>query len=458
VAASEQGRVSVIAAAALFMTLQSGQITVGPAGDFHTITDALDMARTGDTVRVAAGVYEEHPVITQPVVLIGERGAVIDGAGAGVVLSIQAKALVSGFTIRSSGARQSDEHSGILAARADSLVIENNQFEDVLFGIYIKQSNFAVIRGNKIACKEVAIPLRGDGIRLWYSHGGLVEDNSVSKCRDLVIWFSNNTEVQGNAVSESRYGLHYMYSNHNRFEHNEFVSNEVGAFLMYSTDVVFRDNVFADATGPMGRGLGFKDTDSVVAVGNTLVRNTIGIFIDNSPQSVGVHNLFSDNLIAFNEVAVSLLPSVKSNIFERNTFLHNLTPVTVTGGGTAVANRWLDNYWSSYAGFDVDNDDHGDSPFVYERLSNDLLAKHEELKLFDLGPAAASLNTLSRVLPLLQPIPIVIDSAPRLSPVHHLDGRQEQPKHPLIAAGFSVVAVCAAALALRSRTPFRSRS
>ena len=177
--------------------------------------------------------------------------------------------------------------------------------------------------------------------------------------------------------------------------------------LTNSTDIIFRDNVFADANGAMGRGLGFKDTDSIVAVGNTLVHNSIGIFIDNSPQSAGVHNFFSDNVIAFNEVGVSLLPSVKSNIFEGNTFLHNIAPVAVTGGGTAVANRWFDNHWSSYAGFDGDHDGHGDSPFVYERLSDDLLAKHEELKLFNLGPVASSLNTLSRVLPLLQPTPIV---------------------------------------------------
>ncbi len=448
----------MITVAALMMALQAGQITVGPAGRYSTITGALSNARAGDTVQVAAGVYEENPIITRPVALIGEQGAVIDGAGTGTVLTIHATAHVSGFKIRSSGARQSEEHAGILAVEADSLVIENNEFEDVLFGIYLKQSDFAVIRRNKITCKDVAIPLRGDGVRLWYSQRGMIKDNSVRKCRDMVIWFSNDTEVHNNTVSESRYGLHYMYSNHNRFEHNEFLNNEVGAFLMYSTGIVFRDNVFAGARGPMGRGLGFKDTDSVLAERNTLVRNAIGIFIDNSPQSAGVHNLFSDNVVAFNDIGVSLLPAVKANVFEGNSFLDNLTPVAVTGGGTAVANLWDGNYWSSYAGFDADDDGRGDSPFVYERLSDDILVKHEELKLFNFGPAASSINTLSRVLPLLRPTPIVIDSAPRLSPLGGFGRRQDQVKHPLVAAGFMAIAVSAVVVAVRLHGPFRSLS
>ena len=446
----------MISALAFLLAVQGSLITVGPSGDYQTITEALERVRTGDTVRVAAGIYNEHPVITRHITLIGEEGAVIDGAGAGVVLTIEASARVSGFTIRSSGARQSEEHSGILALKADSLVIEDNKFDDVLFGIYVKQSNFVVIRGNQIACKDVSIPLRGDGIRLWYSHGGLIEDNTVDKCRDVVIWFSDNTQVRKNSVTDSRYGLHYMYSDHNEFKQNEFRNNEVGAFLMYSTDIVFRDNVFADAGGTMGRGLGFKDTDSVVAVGNTLVHNTIGISIDNSPQSTGVHNLFSDNVIAFNEVGVSLLPSVQSNVFEGNTFLDNVAPVAVTGGGTALANRWFDNHWSSYVGFDVDNDGHGDTPFVYERFSDDLLAKHEELRLFNLGPATSSLNILSRALPLLQPTPIVIDSAPRLLPPTDLEQGQGQTSNPFVAAGFMALAFCAIAITLRWRNPFRS--
>jgi nitrous oxidase accessory protein len=206
-----------------------------------------------------------------------------------------------------------------------------------------------------------------------------------------------------------------MYSDHNEFRGNEFVRNDVGAFLMYSKDIFFQDNVFADARGVAGRGLGFKDTDSVSAVGNVIVRNSLGVFIDNSPTTAGVVNRFSDNVVAFNDVGVQLLPSVRSNEFRDNDFLGNVVPVAVTGAGDALGNRWSGNYWSDYAGFDRDDDGFGDSPFVYERLSDDLLTRHEELQVFNLGPAAAALDALSRALPLLAPEPILIDSLPRIA-------------------------------------------
>jgi parallel beta-helix repeat protein len=262
---------------ASLMLLQAAQLSVGAGGTFRSIQAAVDAARPGDTVRVAAGVYHEHPVIDSPVVLLGAPGAVIDGDGRGSVLTVTAPATVRGFTIRSSGADQSREHAGIMVRESDGVVIADNRFEDVLFGIYVKQSDSVVIRGNQIVGKNLAMPLRGDGIRLWYSHDGRVADNELRHVRDLVIWFSNGTQVHGNLVRDSRYGLHYMYSDRNRFEENRFIANHVGAFIMYSDDITFRGNLFADARGTTGRGLGFKDADGITAVDNVLVKNAIGI-------------------------------------------------------------------------------------------------------------------------------------------------------------------------------------
>ena len=206
-----------------------------------------------------------------------------------------------------------------------------------------------------------------------------------------------------------------MYSDRSWFYDNRFLRNEVGAFLMYSEDITFDHNVFADARGGFGKGLGFKDSERIEATGNIFVKNAIGIYLDNSPYSKDVINVFSGNIIAFNDVGVALLPSVKDNTFEGNAFLDNINPVTVTGGGDALANVWSQNYWSDYAGFDEDGDGRGDSPYVHERVSDNLLAKHEALRLFELSPAIRILNVIGRVYPLLQPSPIVSDAAPRLA-------------------------------------------
>lgn len=441
--------------AATTLLAQAAAVVVG-AGGFESITAALAAARAGDTVRVTAGNYHEHLMIDRAVTLLGEPGAVIDGDGRGVVLYVTAPAVISGFTIRGSGANQAREDAGILAERSGGLRVEHNTFEDVLFGVYVKQSDSVIIRGNTIGGKNVAIPLRGDGIRLWYSHNGSIEDNVVQRTRDVVIWFSNGTRVRRNMVRDGRYGLHYMYSNRNSFEENQFIGNHVGAFIMYSSDIHFRGNLFADARGTTGRGLGFKDSENIVAEQNVLVKNAVGISIDNSPHTQGVHNQFRDNLIAYNDVAVVMLPSVHSNIFLGNDFVDNMRPVTVSGGGTALANDWRGNYWSEYAGFDADDDGHGDSPFVYERLSDDLLARHDDLLMLNLSPALELVNTLTRVLPFLTPKPVIIDSFPRLtiSDARRISTAAPSSRH---TAAFGFLLVCAAAVTLmtRLRRPFR---
>lgn len=439
------------------LLFQVGVLTVGPGG-YQSVAAALEATRPGDTVRMLAGTYHERVVIRRPVVLLGEPGAVLDGDGTGSVVTITAAVTIRGLTIRGSGRDQSQEHSGILADRADGLVVENNTLEDVLFGVYVKQSQTPVIRNNVIVGKDLPPPLRGDGIRLWYSHGGSIVDNRVERTRDIVIWFSDRTDVRDNDVMDGRYGLHYMYSNQNRFTGNRFVGNHVGAFIMYSTDIVFRGNVFAGARGTTGRGLGFKDADRITADSNVLVKNTIGISIDNSPSREGVVNIFRDNVIAFNDVGVATLPSVRNNVFEGNQLVDNVQPVAVTGGGTALGNRWVGNRWTEYAGFDRDNDGVGDTPFVFERLSDDLLAKHEALRIFDGGLAMTVADLLGRAFPLLNPEPLVVDTAPRVMAERPPAAGVRPPPSSLAAGGFLAAAALAAALVPLLRRPLWRRS
>ncbi|GBD31696.1 hypothetical protein HRbin33_00655 [bacterium HR33] len=393
--------------------LQAAQLVVGPGG-FPAVQQAIDAARPGDTVVVSAGTYGGPLHVSKPVVLLGQPGAVISGGGRGTVLLVSAPATVRGLTIVSSGEDQSREDAGIMVVGAEGVVLEDNRLEDVLFGIYLKQAPGAVIRRNSIRGKPLPLARRGDGIRLWYSDRGLVEENEVADSRDLVIWFSSHTLVRGNTVTASRYGLHYMYSNHNRFEGNRFVGNEVGAFIMYSGDIIFERNLFAESRGALGRGIGFKDADSIVAVNNVIVNNAVGISLDNSPHLQGVFNRFSGNFIAYNDVGISLLPSVSRNWFYDNRLVDNMVPVEVSGGGSALANVWQGNYWSEYAGFDRDGDGRGDTPFVWNRLSDDLIAKHPALRWFTGSLAFGVLDLIARAFPLLMPQPVVVDSAPRI--------------------------------------------
>lgn len=394
------------------LALVTQAITVGPAGQYQSIGDAIRSANAGDTIEVGPGTYHEHLVIHHPIVIRGQPGAIIDGDGTGRVFEIHATSTLEGLTIRGSGANLSREDAGIWMDKADNSRLIDNQLTDVLFGIYIKESRNPLIDGNRIQGKDLPTPRRGDGIRLWYSQGGTIRENAVSEVRDVAIWFCDSTVIERNTITKSRYGLHYMYSDHNRFSDNRFEGNEVGAFVMYSNDVTFTNNVFAYALGSFGKGLGFKDTDRIVADSNLIVKNAIGVYLDNSPNTANVFNTFSENVFAFNDVGIQLLPSVRHNRFVGNAFLNNLTVVNVTGRGTATGNTWAMNFWSEYTGLDDDNDGYGDTPFVFDRVADDLLSHHEDLQIYRVSTATAALELLSRLVPVLKPTPILVDSLP----------------------------------------------
>ena len=401
---------------AVALVLQTATLHVGGHGGYPSLGAALADAASGDTLVVHAGTYRERVVIDSPVVIIGEPGAVIDGEGEGTVIRVIAPAVIRGLTISGSGPLQDEEDSGIMVENATGVVLEDNSLSEVLFGIYLKQTDSARIRNNRILGKSgVPTPRRGDGIRLWYSSDGRIEGNVLVDVRDLVIWFSDHNLVVGNTVTDSRYGLHFMYSTGNRFVDNVFERNEVGTFVMYSDSLEFEGNVFADARGGTGRGLGFKDSDAVIARHNIIVNNAAGIVLDNSPHSRGVFNVFEENTLAYNDVAVTHLPSVTNNRFVSNDLIGNVSNIRISGGGRGEGNYWNANFFSDYVGFDSDGNGVGDTPYVFERVAENVLAEHDELQVFALSPALEVISLLGRVLPLLKPEPLLVDSAPRVA-------------------------------------------
>ncbi len=204
--------------------------------------------------------------------LVGEGRPVLDGGGEGHVVEALAPVSLRGFVVRGSGDDVEREHAGVMVRDAVAR-IEDNAFEDVFYGIYLKNAAGSTVRANRIRGKPFSPARRGDGIRLWYSSGARILDNDVRGMRDVVVYFSDSLLVRGNAIRDGRYGLHYMYSNHNAFEENVFEDNQVGAFIMYSADVRLRDNVFASAEGASGMGLGLKDADAIRAEGNLFLEN-----------------------------------------------------------------------------------------------------------------------------------------------------------------------------------------
>jgi nitrous oxidase accessory protein len=382
---------------------------------------ALAAAQPGDTIVIPPGIYAGPLVVDVPgLTLAGQEGAIIDGGGLGDVLTVTAPDVtVRDLTIRNSGDSLDREHAGITGT-APRLTIENNRLKNVLFGIYLKEAANSVVRGNRVTGMALDIGRRGDGMRIWQSPGTLVEGNYVYDVRDVVMWFSGDGILRNNVVENGRYGLHFMFSDNQIVEENILRNNSVGAYLMYSTGLTMTNNLLLDNNGPSGYGLALKDVDNVQAESNRLVNNRVGVYVDNSPREAHTFVNFENNLLAYNEIGVEMLPLVRRNVFTNNIFQENREQVAITGGGQLRENDWSragwGNYWSDYAGFDADGDRVGDIPYRSSSLYEDLMEQYPELRLFQLSPASDALDLAARAFPVFQPRAKMADEYPLMAP------------------------------------------
>lgn len=381
---------------------------------------ALATAAPGATITVPPGVYAGPLQIDKPVVLEGQAMPVIDGGGAGDVITINAPGVtIRGFVVRNSGDSLDHEHAGITGLAAQATV-ENNRLENVLFGIYLKNAPGSVVRNNLILAKELAIGRRGDGIRLWYCEHALVEGNTVRAGRDVIIWYAPHTIIRNNLVEDSRYGLHLMSTDDLVIEANVLRRNSVGIYVMYGSGFMVRNNVLYDNRGSSGYGIGLKDVDNFVATGNRMVSNRVGLYMDIAPRPSKVTAHFDQNLLAYNEIGALFLPLVQHTLYTANIFQDNHEQVTISGGGQLAGNGWSQagrgNYWSDYAGFDADADGVGDLPYQLQSLYEDLLQTYPELRLFQLSPATQALDMAAKAFPIFQPKPKLVDEHPLTMP------------------------------------------
>lgn len=427
---------------AIFAVCASIAIAGDRAQSVEVIAQLIDQAEEGSTVLVPEGMYYGNLIVDKPVVLQADGEVIIDGRGEGTVIELRtANITLRGFTIRGSGSTVDHEPAGVRAFDGPML-IENNRFEDVYFGIDLRQSPETIIRNNHIAGKDLELGRRGDGIRLWWSHGCVIEDNTVLDMRDMVFWYSEDLRITRNHVSMSRYGLHFMYSHNTVLSENELIENSVGIYLMYSNTITLKKNRVINNRGSSGYGIGLKDCDDIIIEDNALLANRVGVYIDNSPSSVDSVGLITRNSLSFNEIGLLATPITHDNVITENSFIENEEQVTVHGGGQLSLNQFSKdgrgNFWSDYPGFDLADDGVGDLPHAPRSLFRDLLAREPNLRIFVHSPAQQAIELTARAFPDLSPKPMFSDPNP-LSAVPEMNLLpSSDPSNPWPMAALSI--------------------
>lgn len=384
------------------LAVRAETLHVGPPpARFQVLAEAIAAAQPGDTVQVEAGTYTGQFHLDKPLTLVGVNKPVLRGTGQGsVVIITAAQCTLRGFIIEHSGNDLTAEDSGLLI-KANDCLIEQNQLRDVLYGIYLYHASRNTLRSNVVrGRREMEVGERGAALHLWNSPDNIIEHNTISDARDgLYIQACSGTRVQHNRVSRVRYGLHYMNSDDNRFEDNLFEHNVAGAAIMYSRRIELRRNAFVHNRGFSSFGILFQDCDEIVAEENFILDNATGLFIEALRKS-----RFERNVIAENDLALQMFSNSDQTLFAANNFIENLSPLQIVGKRTNT--RWQrdgqGNYWSDYAGYDLDGNGIGDVPHKVQNVFEYLEGNYPRLRLYLNSPAAQALAAAEYSFPVIK--------------------------------------------------------
>ena len=376
----------------------------------------VDAAPAGTLLQPPPGHYAGPVLIDKPLTIDGQGSVTIDAGDKGTVVVLKTDhAVIRNLHLTGSGSAH-DTDDACLDIRGHYNRIENIRIDDCLFGIDLKQSNHNIIRHNTIRSKNAPLGLRGDSLRLWYSHNNLVEHNQISDSRDIVAWYSNRNTFQDNTGRNSRYSIHFMFANDNVIERNRFYNNSVGIYFMYTEGGIARNNLISHANGTAGMGIGFKEASGTLIENNEIIYCAIGIGSDLSPfepdTTIDIHN----NRFAYNGIGILFNSETGGNRMTDNSFEGNLTQVSYGGrSGSPRTNYWNSNYWDDYQGFDQNQDGFGDQPYELLAYADKIWMDMPVARFFRNTPVMELLDFLERLAPFSAPDQILIDKNPRFT-------------------------------------------
>ena len=386
--------------------------------DASALQKAIDSAKIGSILKLKAGIYKGSIVIDKPLSIIGvEDGVIIDGEGNGTVIrATSSYVTLKNLTIQNSGDRHDKLDAAIALSDAKHCEISDIVIRDTLFGIDMSNVNSSVVKNNTITSKDVDLGLRGDGLRLWYSNGNLIKNNSLIYSRDMVVWYSHENIIEDNYGEHCRYSLHFMYAGKNYVRNNEYKFNSVGIFFMYSKDSIATGNIVKSSLGATGMGIGLKDVSNFTLKNNTVLYNAQGIYIDHSPFEPDEQNWIEDNNILYNAEALHFHSISENNIIKNNNIQGNIEDIVNDSRGSKTdENDFEGNYWDNYEGFDKNENGIGDTPHRVYKYADQLWTYNPNVKFFYGSPVISMLNFLAKLAPFSEPVFLLEDAKPKVA-------------------------------------------
>ena len=396
----------------LCSTLWADTLLVGGNNRFQLIESAIETAQDCDVILVEPGLYRETGImVDKSVTITGLQYPVIDGMNQGEIFVVTANnAIIEGLQIQNSGTSYTKDLAGIKLNGVKETIIRNNRLLNCFFGIYLLKSKDCIISNNQVIGEANNEMSSGNAIHIWYCDNIKILGNHAAHHRDgIYLEFVDNSIISGNTSKNNlRYGLHFMFSNHDQYTNNIFEANGAGVAVMFSKNILMSQNQFKLNWGSASYGLLLKEIYDGEISHNIFDRNSIGIYAESANRL-----LIEKNDFRANGWALKIMGSCMDNNFTANNFFTNTFDLITSG--KLDHNTYTGNYWSDYTGYDLDKNGYGDVPYRPVKMFSYLVTNVDVSIILLRSLFIDILNFAEKVTPVFIPEGLV-DPNPLMKP------------------------------------------
>lgn len=396
---------------AMPLPLWAHTIIVAPGTKVATLKQAVNLAKNGDTIRVEKGTYISlNTIVDKELTILGQNQPILDARYQEEVLTITSSHVkLDGFIIQNSKTGSMRDFAGIRLSNVEFVTISNNTLVNNFFGIYLSNCKHIQVLHNHVTGSN-NIENSGNGIHLWKCKEVLLNGNYVTRHRDGIYFeFAKKCLIENNFSEKNiRYGLHFMFSDDDTYRQNTFKNNGSGVSVMYTRRIAMLDNTFIENWGSSIYGVLLKEITDARIEGNHFIRNTTGIYMENSDRIMITHNDFISN-----GWAMRVLASCNKDHFTQNNYKGNSFDVTTNG--TLKEIYFNDNYWDKYEGYDLNKDGTGDIPYRPISLYAQIIEQNPQSVMLMRSFIVNLIDKVERAIPSITP-ESVKDEKPRMKP------------------------------------------
>lgn len=372
----------------------------------------IDATPAGGELHLQDGIYKGSFLINKPIKIIGSENTILQGTTKETLLRIENTNDVILENLQLKKAK-----TGISVKKVKRLYLSGLKLTSIYSGIQFYYAEGAKIEKTEIQGVEGHYSKKGNGVAIFNSKRLQMNGLKINQVQDGVyIENVSQIELQNNIVSNSRYGIHFMYTEGAKAIENTFNKNVTGIMLMMTKQTDLHLNEINEQNGLNGFGIVLFDAQNIDVNGNIFKNNRTAISAQKLQQST-----LKENRFQMNQNAVELIRSNTDNSVIENDFIGNIVNLRSDGSETTVQH----NYYDDYDGIDVDGDGIGDRSYVALQSFGQWMVRQPVYQYFIESPSVVLLNEIDKQTNKIETDQLV-DEKPRMVSLQSVEQPRKQ--------------------------------